>query len=98
MFVRAFLLFIAKPPAQSRPAHSSPREAAPVIGGQTHRAPAGLLHWVQPVGGVWAAGRQILPRSVQLQVQQQGILAGDRGPGGSAGINDGATQTQDGMD
>ena len=42
MFVRAFLLFIAKSPAPSCPAHSS---SAPVEGGQAHPVPIRLLCW-----------------------------------------------------
>ena len=36
-----------------------------------------------------AAGRQILSQSVQLQVQHQGILAGEKGPGAGVGNNEG---------
>ena len=39
--------------------------------------------------GVQAAGRQILSQSVQLQVQHQGILAGEKGPGAGVGNNEG---------
>lgn len=95
--MKIFLLFIAK--AQPRPFLLTPyqRRRPLAVGGRAHGLQMGLLQRAQLGGGVWAAGRQILPWSVQLQLQDQSILEGNKGPGGVRDYGQGLPSTQEVM-